>query len=78
MSEPQAARVMQDCDECGQADDHPRHVHQDVKDGQLAVQVRHLDCCAAAGCPDGTCGEILARAGNQRGASLVSALTGGI
>jgi len=71
----QAPRVERGCDACGQVDDHPRHVRYDPASGN--DQIRHLDCCAQAGCPDGSCPEILARVGDVRGASLISALTGG-
>lgn len=35
---------------------------------------RHMDCCRAAGCPDGTCHQVPA---DLRGAKLVAHLTGG-
>ena len=66
-----ADRSERPCTACGQVDDHPRHT-----DG-FGDQMRHLDCCAAAGCPDGSCDSILAKAGGARGAELISFLTGG-
>lgn len=65
-----ADRVSRDCDVCHQVDDHPRH---STYEGAM----RHMDCCAAAGCPDGSCDSILAQAGDARGADLISFLTGG-
>jgi hypothetical protein len=34
------------------------------------LQLRHMDCCAAAGCPDGTCAEIHRRAPAPAGSPL--------
>ena len=31
-----------------------------------ATTIRHMDCCAAAGCPDGSCNAIHAAAGNDK------------
>lgn len=33
--------------------------------------IRHMDCCAAAGCPDGTCVARLEQVGDLRGDKLV-------
>lgn len=55
MSEKDAiggGRPIRFCPICRQADDHPRHVVFDDKGADVA---RHMDCCAEAGCPDGTC-----------------------
>ena len=38
--------------------------------------VRHLDCCRAAGCPDGSCATQTAGAETARGADLLAHLTG--
>ena len=35
----------------------------------------HLDCCAAAGCPTGTCGEVMHAARGKRGAALLKHIT---
>lgn len=43
---------MRDCDVCHVTDDGPRHIHHDPATGDT---IRHLDCCAKAGCPTGTC-----------------------
>jgi hypothetical protein len=61
--EPQ--RVPSACDECGETDDLPRH-HVMIADPQappdgLRVVSRHFRCCAARGCPDGSCDTILAQ-----------------
>lgn len=47
---------------------------RDLEDA--TVQTRHMDCCAEAGCPDGTCDEILKRTKNAHGLDLVAAITG--
>lgn len=36
---------------------------------------RHMDCCRAAGCPDGTCHQVTAGAEDLRGADLLVHLT---
>lgn len=53
--EPRAASA---CDDCGVTDDLPRH-HVAVPP-RLQVISRHFACCARAGCPDGSCDQILA------------------
>jgi hypothetical protein len=35
---------------------------------------RHLDCCRAAGCPDGSCGVMTSGAEDRRGAELLDHL----
>jgi hypothetical protein len=60
-------RPIRFCPLCKQADDHPRHVRGD-EDENLA---RHMDCCAAAGCPDGTCVVITADSGGVTGAAFL-------
>ncbi len=35
------------------------------------TQIRHLDCCAEAGCPDGTCNEQIAGAEGKTGRALL-------
>ena len=32
---------------------------------------RHMDCCAEAGCPTGTCDDVIATAGSRRGGALL-------
>lgn len=68
-------RMQRGCDACGIADADPRHTTAILTNGGLTEKVLHMDCCAAAGCPDGSCPEILARSGDARGAGLVSYLT---
>lgn len=51
MTSPTAAPPVRFCPFCKQADDHPRH---DRGVGDPLVQP-HMDCCAASGCPDGSC-----------------------
>jgi hypothetical protein len=58
-------RALRECDECHQVDDLGHHqVAVPGGDGSIVVTGRHFACCAAAGCPDGTCDVIL------RGASV--------
>ncbi len=78
MSAGTEERVQRGCSECPGVDDAPRHVRTEVgPDGQPVDRYRHMDCCAARGCPDGTCDQILKDSGHAKGASLVSYLTGG-
>lgn len=63
------------CEECGQIDDHPRHMVASP-DG-TGEQIKHLDCCAAAGCPDGTCPDLLDGADGKTGADLLRHLLEG-
>jgi hypothetical protein len=62
------------CDVCGQVDDHPRHiVHVEEKHpitGQDLSLMRHMDCCAQAGCPDGSCDVIVDHAKGKQGEQL--------
>lgn len=37
--------------------------------------VKHMDCCAADGCPDGSCDSILKESKGKKGAQLVKFLT---
>lgn len=39
------------------------------------TQQKHLDCCRADGCPDGTCYQVTAGAEDLRGMELVAHLT---
>jgi hypothetical protein len=65
--------MLRSCDACWQSDEHPHHVHG-LPNG--STQSRHMDCCAAAGCPDGSCLEVLART-PERGVALREYLTAG-
>jgi hypothetical protein len=47
----------------------------DLYDTTLVL--RHLDCCRAAGCPDGTCSEQTAGAEDLRGVDLLDHLMTG-
>lgn len=58
------------CPICKQADDHPRH---DIFLTDPNVSP-HLDCCAAAGCPDGSCDVKTADQGEKRGDKFREAL----
>lgn len=64
-------RPLRSCDICGVEDDHPRHVYA-TDDG--GTQMRHMDCCREAGCPDGTCVEVTAGAEELRGDELLEHL----
>jgi hypothetical protein len=68
-------RAQRGCDECGITDADPRHTTAVMTNGGLTEKTRHMDCCAAAGCPDGSCPDILARSRDARGADLTSYLT---
>jgi hypothetical protein len=70
-------RVDQICNGCGQWDKAPRHHHmaQDPVSGSYVDRSMHMDCCSAAGCPDGTCDRILAEAGDKRNDALVQHVT---
>lgn len=39
--------------------------------------VRHFDCCAASGCPDRSCDQVLAHVGDARRESLVDLVESG-
>lgn len=41
-----------------------------------ALIAKHMDCCAADGCPDGSCDKVVAEAQGRQGDSLVAHLTG--
>lgn len=62
------------CHACGAYDDHPRHVHAGGPSGD---QLMHLDCCAAAGCPGGTCPPQIKGANGATGDKLRAHLTKG-
>lgn len=42
-----------------------------------STTMKHMDCCRADGCPDGTCNVVTAGAEDKRGAALVRHLTKG-
>lgn len=42
-----------------------------------STTMKHMDCCAADGCPDGSCTDIVADADGAQGDELVELLTGG-
>lgn len=65
-------RPTRTCDVCGAEDDHPRHVHG-LDDG--GTQMRHMDCCAKAGCPDGTCDSTVSASGGLTGDALLAYIT---
>jgi hypothetical protein len=54
--------ALRECDDCHEVDELPHHqVVVAGDDGELVVESRHFACCAAAGCPDGTCSQILSQ-----------------
>jgi hypothetical protein len=65
-------RPVRGCDICGLEDADPRHV-VGLDDG--GDQTRHLQCCRDTGCPDHTCDDLLAGAGNVTGEQLIDYLT---
>ena len=52
-------RAQRECEACHQVDDLPHHQVAVPGDGGLVVESRHFACCARAGCPDGSCNQIL-------------------
>ena len=40
-----------------------------------STQVKHMDCCRADGCPDGSCDEVTAGAEKLRGTALLKHIT---
>jgi hypothetical protein len=70
-------RIDQPCHECQTFDKHPRHniTFVDPDTGAMQEVLRHMDCCAAAGCPDGSCDKILEEArktGDHHGDKLIA------
>ena len=65
-------RPVRDCDLCGISDTAPRHVIGLADGGTLT---RHMDCCRAAGCPEGTCDQVTAGAEDLRDDALLEHLT---
>lgn len=55
------------CPACKKADDHPKHLR--FEDGP--DMGRHMDCCRAGGCPDGSCDVVTAGAEELRGVELL-------
>lgn len=53
-------RAVRECDECHQEDDLGHHQVVINYDG-LVVISRHFACCLRAGCPDGSCRQIVLR-----------------
>lgn len=41
-----------------------------------STTMRHINCCAQAGCPDGTCTTIVADSGGLEGDELLAYITG--
>lgn len=75
MASTDTARHVRGCDACGQEDDHPRHhIYDPTNNGD---SMRHLDCCAAAGCE--SCAAQLAAAPKtaRHGQALIDHLTSG-
>ncbi len=62
------SRIDQICHSCNGVDKHPRHHYLDA----ARTYVKHMDCCAADGCPDDTCVRILAASGNAHGDELTA------
>ncbi len=65
---PPEHRVDQFCNSCNQYDKHPRHIYV-VSFSEVVY--KHFDCCAADGCPNGHCTEVLADSGNAHGEELI-------
>jgi hypothetical protein len=54
--------ALRSCDVCHAADELPRHIQAVVTGDPSQEFVRHFACCAAVGCPDGSCNAIVAEA----------------
>jgi hypothetical protein len=52
-----------------------RLIVADLQDQTL--QLRHMDCCAEAGCPDGSCNAIVEKAKGKQNDELVRFITNG-
>ena len=72
---PLEDRIGQYCDACRIVDTHPRHHHLGA-DGTLVR--KHMDCCEAGGCPEGTgiCGTVRRASGRAHGDDLIRWLHG--
>lgn len=65
--------MIRGCAECGRNDEHPRHVEGTVNRGVVGPPTpRHIDCCAARGCP--LCIATVADAGGKTGQDLIDHL----
>lgn len=62
-------RIDTPCHVCGVFDKAPRHR---VMQADGTVSIKHMDCCAADGCVDGSCNSILAACGNLQNDELVT------
>jgi hypothetical protein len=54
-------RAMRECDGCHVVDDLGHHQVVRPTDDGLVVESLHFACCAKAGCPDGSCTQIVNR-----------------
>ncbi len=61
-------RPVRFCPLCQQADDHPRHEIA----GTVNNVAPHMDCCAAFGCPDGSCPVLTRDKGRKVGAAFLA------
>jgi hypothetical protein len=52
-------RAQRECDGCHKVDDLPHHQVVVPGPAGLVMESRHFACCAEAGCPDGSCHQIL-------------------
>lgn len=56
----QPTRALRECDHCHVVDTLGHHQVAVPEEGRgLVVTSRHFACCAANGCPDGSCAQIL-------------------
>jgi hypothetical protein len=53
-------RTLRECDQCHVVDDKGHHQVVVPGEGGLVMEGRHFECCARAGCPDGSCADIIA------------------
>lgn len=70
MTSPTVEPLARFCPVCRKVDDHPRHDFY-LTDPAVAP---HFQCCAAKGCPDGSCPIIVAGREDARGEALRKAI----
>ncbi len=65
-------RPLKYCPLCYQRDDHPKHEIA----GTVNSVAPHMDCCAAFGCPDGSCPILTRDKGRKTGAAFLDLIDG--
>jgi hypothetical protein len=67
-------RPLSRCAECGQTDDHPKHMFLYPPEMGGLIE-RHMDCCPQSEC-DGSCSATIESADGKRGLDLAAHITG--